>query len=280
MEKRPALLIDARNALYRAIFAVKADRRHKIKYHYFVVFLRQITSWINKYRPESVHIFWDAPRTEVWRRKILSDYKDRSSSTYVEDISEDLSRTTNIAKNFFEHMNVRQYDKKRMEADDLIYAAVTMLHPHPTVIVSTDSDMVQIPFNFNTCTVYNPSKQLELPIPEVHPAIQKAIVGDKSDSIKGYHGIGPKKSEAMMQDPKALQDFLRSSGPSIYYRNLLLIDLSLNPNLIHNKIYVQKKLSESVGFDSDAINSLIRQYKTNGLLQEYADLVPPFKKLI
>lgn len=279
MDQQPSLLIDARNALYRAIFGVKADKRNKIKYHYFVVFLRQIAGWMNRYRPDQVHVFWDAPRKEVWRRQILADYKDRSGSTYVEDISEDLARTTNVAKDFFNNMNVRQYDKKTMEADDLIYAAVTMIHPKPTVIVSTDSDMNQIPFNYSTCTVYNPSKQEELPVPEIHPAIQKAITGDKADSILGYYGIGPKKSEAMLRDPEQLQTFLKTVGPSVYYRNLMLIDLSLNPKLLHNKIYVQKKLARSVNFDNNQVIALIKQHRVNGLLQEFADLVPPFQKL-
>lgn len=283
----PALLIDARNALYRAVFAVKAEgrkramngQRNNTQYHYFVVFLRQISTWMNRYRPSSVHVFWDAPRSTVWRRKVLKDYKDRSGSTYVEDISEDLARTTTVSKAFFKHMNVRQYNKKEMEADDLIYAAVTMMHPRRSIIVSTDGDMTQIPFNFSSCMVYNPTKQEEVPVPECHPAIQKAITGDKSDSILGYYGIGPKKSALLLEEPAKLEEFLQVSGRDVFHRNLLLIDLSLNPKLMHNKIYVQRRLSEGVNFDESEIKDLIKKYKVNGMLQEYADLVPQFKKL-
>lgn len=280
MEDRPALLIDARNALYRAIYAVKADRRHKVKYHYFVALLRQITSWINIYKPESIHIFWDAPRRTVWRRKILESYKDRSDNQYIEDISEELAKTTAVAKAMFPNLNVRQYDKKAMEADDLVYAAVCMLHPQKTVIVSTDGDMTQIPFNYDSCVVYHPSKHQELETPDINPAIQKAIVGDKSDSILGYYGIGPKKSAAMINDRRALNDFLDSNGRKIYHTNLLLIDLSLNPKLMHNKLYVQKKLAEDVCYDEKAIKELMIKYKVNGLMQEFSDLIPPFKTLI
>ncbi len=279
MDQKPALLVDVRNALYRSIYAVKADRRNSIKYHYFAAFLRQATSWMNKFRPESVHIFWDAPRKEVWRRKILPTYKDRATSTYVEDISEDLARTTAVAKDFFDHMNVRQYDKKTMEADDLIYAAVTMMHPRKTIIISSDSDMNQIPFNYSSCSVYDPSKQKMLEITDINPAIQKSLVGDKSDFIPGYHGIGPKKSENMLREPEQLQEFLKSSGPATYYRNMLLIDLSLNPKLLHNKVYVQRQLSKSVNFNAAEISNLINKHKVNGLLQEYADLVLPFQNL-
>ena len=278
-EFRPALLIDARNALYRAIFAMKADQRHQVKYHYFVAFLRLISNWVNQHQPETVHIFWDAPRPTVWRRKILATYKERPKSN-THDISTELSVTTAVAKAFFQHMNVRQYNKKTMEADDLIFAAVTMLHPRPCVIISTDSDMVQIPFVYPSCQVYNPVNKNMVDIPPFNPAMQKAITGDTSDNIKGYHGIGPKKSLLLLEDPLKLQEFLSVNDKTIFYRNLLLIDLSLNPKLLANKIYVQKKLCEPVNFDDGVLKGLVTQHRVNGLLTEYVDLIPRFQKLV
>jgi 5'-3' exonuclease len=276
---KPALFIDARNALYRAIYAVKADRRHNVKYHYFVVLLRQITTWMNKYRPGSVHVFWDAPRNTVWRKLVLEGYKNRTASTYVEDISEDLATTTRVAKEFFKVMGVRQYDRKQMEADDLIYAASVNMHPRPSVIVSTDSDMIQIPFWFASSTVYNPKKQEEVPVPECNPILQKALAGDKADSIDGYYGIGPVKSAALLESNHTLQEFLDAKGRRLFQRNMLLIDLSLCPRLLANRIYVQKVLSREVTYDKNAIDELIKKYKVIGFQTEYTDLTIPFMNL-
>ncbi len=228
----PALFVDARNALYRAIYASKMSARrsgHANRYHYFVVFLRQMASWINRYKPSSMHVFWDAPRKTVWRRKALETYKDRSKSTYVEDISEDLFKTTNIAKAMLKHMGVRQYERAEMEADDLIYAATAVYHPKESVIISTDSDLVQIPFSFKSSVVFDPHKSQVMDVPNYSPVQQKALAGDKSDSIDGYRGIGPVKSKALVSDPVALQEFLTDRGRNIFHRNLLLIDLALVP---------------------------------------------------
>jgi DNA polymerase-1 len=279
-ENKPALLIDARNALYRAIFAVKADRRHKIKYHYFIAFLRQISTWVNEHRPESVHVFWDAPRSTVWRKQIHEDYKKRPKSNHSKDIGQELSVTTKIAKQFFDNMNVRQYDRKKMEADDLIYAAVTMLHPKPCIIVSTDSDMTQIPYYFSSCQVYNPTKKLMVPLPEINPVMEKAMVGDTSDNIKGYYKVGPKTCAKLLNDDKALQEFLNEKGRGTLFRNLMLIDLSLNPRILANKMYVHKKMSSGVTFDGSKLKELAQKLKVQGFLTEYAELVPQFKKLI
>jgi len=273
------LFIDARNALYRAIYASKADKRHEIKYHYFVVFLRQITSWMNKYRPASVHMFWDAPRSTVWRKLILESYKNRSASTYVEDISADLAATTAIATEFFKVMKVRQYSRKQMEADDLIYAASTYSHPQPSIIVSTDSDMIQIPFMFASSRVYNPKKQEEAEVPVYNPVLLKSLVGDKSDSIPGYHGIGPVKGQALLTSPENLEKFLDVNGRTIFKRNILLIDLSLCPRTLLNRMYIQKIMSQPVCFDKDVINTLINKYKVIGFHSEYVNLTVPFMSL-
>lgn len=234
---------------------------------------------MNKYRPSSVHVFWDAPRAKVWRRMVLESYKDRSASTYVEDISEDLFKTTKIANAFFDVMNVRQYFRKQMEADDLIYAATALVHPRQSVIVSTDSDMIQIPFNFSSSKVYDPKKQEEKEPPEYNPVLLKSLVGDKSDNIDGYYGIGPVKGKALIDDPIALENFLNTNGRKTFKRNILLIDLSVCPRLLANKFYIQKIMSSPVQFDKKAIYQLVNKYKVVGFHGEFVDLTAPFMNL-
>ena len=273
------LLVDAKNALYRAIYAVKADVRSQFKNHYMVVFLRQIASWIRRHNPESVHVFWDAPRKEVWRRSVSPTYKDRTSSTYVEDISADLASTTAIAMEMFKYLNVRQYFKKQMEADDLIYTAASLIHPKRNVIVSTDSDMLQVPFMFSSSSVYDPKKSVMVEVPKHNPALMKAIVGDKSDLIIGYHGIGPVKGAMLLDNPIHLQEFLNLKGRDIYHRNMLLTDLSLCPKIMANKLYVQKTMASSIEFAKPSVLELSKKYKLVGLEIEYADIIPPFMQL-
>ena len=273
------LLVDARNAIYRAVYAVRADHRPGVKYHYFVALLRQMTNWMNRLRPTSVSVCWDAPRATVWRRAALQTYKDRSDSNYVEGLAEDITLTTEVAREFFRVMNVRQLSRKQMEADDLLYAAVSVLHPKKSIIVSTDSDMVQIPYRFSSCSVFHPVEMEEVPVPCCNPAHLKALMGDNADSIDGYYGIGPKKGQALLENPTDLQEFLKLKGAKTFHLNLLLIDLGMCPRILANTLYAQRALAEPVTFDKGEINKLIMQHKVNGLQQEFADLVLPFKNL-
>lgn len=279
--KHIALLVDGKNALYKSIWAIKADHRRGYKSHYFVAFLRQLTKWMNEIRPNSVHIFWDAPRSELWRRTILPTYKERPIKDGDVDITQDLCDLTTIAKDFAPHMGVRQYYKKCMEADDLIYSAVSVLHPHTTIIMSEDSDMLQIPFRFNSCSVINPSKSMEpAVVPSYNPVYFKALVGDRSDNIDGYYGTGPVRGQAILEDRDTMKAHFSVKGNSIFNKNLTLIDLSMCPQLLANTIYVRKVLSDDVSFDKAALNNLIYKYKISELLTEFINLLMPFQKLV
>jgi len=278
---RPALLVDVRNALYRAVYAHRAEEtRGGHPVHPFVIFMRLLNLWIRNYSPSSIHMFWDAPRSDVWRRKILTTYKDREKNPYVTDISDDLKKLTAVCEEMFKFMGVRQYQRKFMEADDLIYSAVSVLHPTKTVVISTDSDMIQIPYRYSSNILFEPRKEKEITVPVSNPVLVKALQGDKSDNIPGYRGIGPKKAVKLADDYKLLAEFLALNDKSIYNRNLLLIDLSMCPKILNNTIYVRRKLAEQVTFDRQTILSLAQDCKINGFLNEFNDLVFPLKNLV
>ena len=279
--KAPTLIIDVRNALYRAIYAHKAEiARGKKPVHPFVILLRLMSSWLNYHKPKTVHMFWDAPRKEVWRKKILESYKNRENNQYIVDISEDLRQMTSICQDIFKYMNVRQFEKSKMEADDLIYTAISIIHPDPTVIISTDSDMIQIPYRYSSCTLYDPKKEVEVLPPDYNPVLFKALKGDKADNIPGYRGIGPKKALKLSYDSRALQEYLQTADKRVYNWNLLLIDLSLCPRILNNTIYIRKKIAEPITFDRVRLLELIKEHKIEGLLAEFNDLVVIFQRLI
>lgn len=274
------VFIDAKNLLYRAIYATKFDNRYEVKYHAVVIFLRQLVGILNKIHPTSMHIFWDAPRETVWRKKILPTYKNRDNSNYVEDISQDLKTCTEVANELFKCINLRQYYRDAMESDDLIYAATTVVHPDKSVIISSDSDLTQIPFVFDSSCVFDPKDLTPVPRPKLSPVMMKSVVGDKSDHIPGYYGIGPKKGAMLVENINHLIEYIDFKGHEVYYRNLLLTDLSLCPKLLANKVYIQRVMSSSVSFDKDQIAKLITKHKIIGLDSEYANIIPCFQKLV
>ncbi len=268
--------------MYRAIYAGKKEairNPSSSKTHYFTIMLRMISNWIRELQPVAVQIYWDAPRATLWRRKIFTRYKDRDYGNYIADISQELVIVERTARECFKYLNVHQFKRARMEADDLIYAAAKHQCNYPIIIASTDADMTQIPFYFNCAAVYDTESNQLLPRPSISPVLIKALMGDNSDRIPGYHKVGPVTATKLAQSPTELHKFLLSKGNSTFIRNLLLIDLAICPYLLHNVIYISKVLGTPPVFDRAALIAADHKYKIIGMMRDYANLIGSFKSL-
>jgi len=297
MEDVEHLLIDGKNSIYRAIFAGYYDSYFKSTGHdYAVILIRFLSNYINLLKPKAVHVFWDAPRNEVWRRGILPYYKEHRVDKYKDlgfNIREELKRQLSLAILFFQDMNCRQYYVPAMEADDLIYAFCS-INNGKTVIVSSDGDFQQIPYKYGHVSIYNPlsKDQQVLPKPSIDVIVTKALMGDKSDNLIGYYNVGEVRSREMAEDPKKRQKFLDSDkavamidgelvhvGHELFNTNRKLIDLSLCPYLADNSAYVEAKQFSPVKFNRVRIEKTIMDNKVRGLKVDLPRYLGPFQNL-
>lgn len=242
MAQDVSLLVDAKNALYMAIHA--AGRYNNP----LSIFLRQVNKAADLSHASSLHMFWDCPRQQIWRMKIHDKYKCNSKRTHDEEIVKKLSKYTSILKELIYYLGFRQYASDNCEADDLIYAYVSTNHPNMSVVYSSDSDIIQIPYRFGSArqlTMKHEFKQ----VPAIDPVILKCLVGDSSDNIPGYDGIGPVKGTKIATDRSSLAKFLSTNDKTIFYRNLKLIDLSLSDVAYQCKIVVSETLNRAPHFD-------------------------------
>lgn len=280
----PILLVDARNLMYRAIFANKKEQKQGARLHHFTVMMRFMWGWLDKFKPAAVGMFWDAKKSTLWRKKLLAEYKVRNENELFEDIREDLIFTQAAAKAILPHMGVWQFSKNRMEADDLIYSACRVLSPRQIIIISTDKDFEQVIFRMQSVRLWNPmvdsGRGKFVGAPDHDPAIAKALAGDRSDKVDGYDGIGPVKSAKMARNIPKREAFLGDHDRKVFIRNLLLIDLSLNPELLKNDLYVQRVLVQERRFDKEQIRAMAKKHKISGLIGEYDRVIVPFKLLL
>jgi 5'-3' exonuclease len=279
---QPALFVDGRNTAYRAIYAGRGnDEFTQQNYHPFVIWMRFARTWIEKFKPKSVHVFWDTPKSQVWRKKILPEYKENRvvPTDDARDITKDLEALEQAAMAVLPTLNVRCYRRETQEADDLIYSGCKVINPDPVIVISSDSDMMQLPWSMRNVTCYEPKLNKIQPTPDISPVQQKALAGDSSDNIDGYRGIGDIKSAAMVRDKKLLMEFLQVRGDKEYRRNLALIDLSYNPSRLTNDLYVQQVMQADLVFNPQGISQLIAQHKIKGLMNEYSRFLGCFRKL-
>lgn len=290
------LLIDAKNMLYRAIFAAESDNKFVESGHHPInVVLHFLHSWHMNFRPDQIHIFWDEERKKTWRRKLCKTYKGhRKDKPRLEEAQDKLGSLSPICIQFFQNLGFKQYYRSGQEADDLIYAFCRMNLSDDVVIISSDGDLKQIPYRFRNVKVCNPlAKDREIePIPTVDPVIYKALTGDKSDNIDGYYLVGKIKATAMCKDYQVLAKFLESDKAVIkedgekeivkdqrFRDNLRIIDLGLCPELTENMLYIVKAQTRPSEFNLPEIKKLIVKRKLRGVLCDLHRYVTPFKRL-
>lgn len=278
----PILLVDGKNTAYRAYFATRGNREFAENgYHPFVAWLRFTGVWIQKFKPSSIHVFWDCPKNDVWRKKILTEYKNNrdGSHAYESDVVTAISKIEAASMALLPLMNTRVYRKEGQEADDLIYSASRLVAPHKGIIISSDSDMIQIPWFMSHTKQYDPKTNEFVPIPDANPIWQKALKGDEADNIEGYRGIGDVKGRQIALQAKTVREFLDVRGDQEFRRNLALIDLSLNPARLSNELYILRTMSQDVVFDKAQINAKVMELKVHGLNADFPRTVLPFKQL-
>lgn len=284
---KTVLLIDGKNTVYRSIYATRQNRDVVERgYHPFTMWMRFTHQWIEKFKPDSVHIFWDCPKDDVWRKRILPEYKDHRDELphYSDDIQASVSKLINAAKDILPHMAVRMYERNKQECDDLIYSACRMLTPIRSdtikvLVVSSDGDFGQLSWSMPHVRCYHPKKQEISPLPEANPVLMKALQGDGSDNIEGYRGVGPVTAKKYAEDFKKLYDFVDSVGIEKLKKNIALIDMSLNPARVNNELYVARIMAEKVEFNKSEIKKAIVKNKVKGLMADYNRIIAPFENL-
>jgi len=281
MQQKPILLIDGRNAAYRAYYAGVTDLKFRnSEYHYFIIWLRFIHFWLREFSPSSIHIFWDCHKHDIWRCNILKEYKAHRDAMAHAMAHDRIDEIQKIAFEIMPHIGCRQYMRNHQEADDLIYAACNILRGSPIIIISSDSDMSQIPYLIENVRHYEPKNKIMHGKSDFNPIIQKALMGDKADNIDGYLGIGKKKSELLARNSKALIEFLDKHGDAKFKQNIMLIDISINPNRINNELYIRREMNKSIKYDRSIIMRKAMELKITGLGTEYSSIVQPFKSMV
>lgn len=290
-----SMLIDGKNQIYRSIYAGHADPRFMASGHsYFVVFMRFLSSYLNKFRPKSVHVFWDAPTDTLWRKKVYPLYKDQrhdSADRNGFDIKPELKKQMAITIQVLRSLGVRQYFGEGQEADDLIYAFAYSNFGNKNLIISSDGDFKQIVYRFPHAMMYNPLKKGGLEErPERDPVLVKSFIGDKSDNISGYYQVGKVRAIPLVDDliarkkffesPKAISEDRQVVGNAIFERNRQIIDLGLSPSLRDNISYIESRQVEPIAYDLKQVEALAQRYQVHGLMADATNLLFPFKHLV
>lgn len=282
--KKPILVVDGNNMAHRA-FNAHSFLSHKgksVAMMFGVPYILQ--GLILKYKPKKIYFVWDGFKRRE-RLAICPEYKQTKTRMKNKEDGEstlkEWLRQQKAVKAILRALGIPQVHNAEMEADDYVYMLVDKyLGKRKVIIVSNDKDFHQLvsgdvvqhsekysdvisEVNFERLIGVNQSDFIDHLI----------LVGDKSDNIKGYPGIGEVRAKKFLSEFGTISDFLdgdevykgidRKKLKELYNVNRVMMDLEY----FHEK-YVRGKMK--VTYYKDDSKPKVNEVKLRKLCEKYA----------
>jgi len=197
------LLLDGYNLMYRARHSM--SRGYGGDYSIVYAFFRSLRPLIEKFSPDRAYFILEGyPK----KRMELSggDYKGTRTYHDRDGFKAQKRKIMEIVKEQFPVCAARHH---HYECDDVLANLIKYSHAtDDCVVVSSDSDFIQLLNEFGNVAVYNPIRKAFMPRPSYDYVLWKALRGDSSDNIEGFRGIGNKRATSMVSNRQLLQEFL------------------------------------------------------------------------
>jgi len=200
------LVIDFMNIAHRARSGFTSGE-HAVIYNFF----RQFKALVDQFKPNRVYVALEG--RPVHRHEAMVEYKANRIIAEDDPRREEMLRffkqKDQILELLAKYFPVSCVRHPTSEADDTIYNLIkTSSTAVPWVVVSTDTDFIQLLQEFSHVNLYNPVKKEFVKNPEYPYVTWKALRGDPSDNIPGIPGVGDKSAEKLSCDHDALIQFL------------------------------------------------------------------------
>lgn len=216
------LIIDGHSLAYRGFHALNAkltapDGTPTAMIVGFTNMLFKVQDTIN---PDCTIIAFDAPG-KTFRHEIYRDYK-----AYRKPIAEDLKIQLPILQELLLLLGNNVIVREGVEADDVVASAVRTIQArgYEVVVLSSDKDLFQLigtgitmmrplKHGVSSAEVYDVKTfEEEFGFMPSSMTDYLAIIGDKSDNVKGITGIGDKGAKKMLAVYPTLEDIYGAIG--------------------------------------------------------------------
>jgi len=254
-KNKTLLIIDGQNAAWRAFHAYSRLSYKGQGVGMIYGLPSMLGGLIKRYKPTRTVVAWEGKRSAI-RSRILPGYKDGRKSKSLIDY-EDFMRQKDEAMKILFGLGVPQAHNMLLEGDDMLFKLWKMSKTNgydEVTLVSSDKDFNQLvgydeDFE-HTTKIFNPGKELIITQDnckkifgyETYQTVDYlTLVGDKSDNIPGYRGIGEKKAVELLEKYDSLANFIKSKDKHpIIERKMLLELMNTAQSIIDLREYYQK----------------------------------------
>jgi DNA polymerase-1 len=202
------MVIDAQNQFIRAYIVDPSLSTNGSPIGGLKGFMKIMNKLCREIKPDAVAVVWDGEGGSQKRKSMNKDYKAGRKPPRLNRYDDILTEEEKYANRIWQQVRAIEYINNTpimqfyvplVEADDVISYIVGLSHytEWNKVIVSSDKDFIQLLgedtllFRPTQKEVLNKNRILEKY--KIHPnnfALARALVGDKSDNLKGVQGVG------------------------------------------------------------------------------------------
>ncbi len=258
------LILDGANLMHRARSGFTRGE-YAVVYNFF----RQLKALVEQFAPTRVLFTLEGhpkrrlqalPSYKANRIVDVTTEKGQAKQKVLEDYHRQAGLIVDLLARHFPFSVVRHPDH---EADDLIHNLVKNASSAVDfVVVSTDSDFIQMLQRFPNVRLYHPIDKRFLEPPVYDYVDWKALRGDGSDNVPKLPGIDDARAEALLDDSDALGEVLAEHGAA-FSRNVGLIRF-----MDFNADELEQVQSSEPARDWDAVKSTFEAYGFKSMLKD------------
>ena len=195
---------DAYNLIYRARHALPRHMQESDNGIMFA-FFRSLAALNRTLCPDIAYFVTEGK--PVARLNWLAEYKGTRKHEKDDNFKRQRKKIIQMVTDYFP---ITVVNHPEHECDDVIAHLVNKhaLKGDDVTVVSTDTDFLQLANTIPDYKQYDPIRKKYKLLPEHDYVSWKALVGDSSDNIVGFKGIGNKRALSMLDDPEKMECFL------------------------------------------------------------------------
>ena len=291
MAKKNILLVDGCNLLHQSFHKFEKLKSTDGKPSGAIFgFFKSLHMYIDRFNPKEVYITFDNGHSE-FRDKLNPNYKGHRKNLSIDYESLQLQKAE-IMK-ILRYLRINYiFDKNKSsnyEGDDfLAYLVLKKFNKDKVTIVSSDKDFNQL--ISSSVKIFNPRKEQYVREDNCKDLFEYSpeetvdylsLVGDKSDDIEGYPGMGPKKTRTFLDKYCSIKNYLKDHDDekmkAVYEKNRQLIDLKWYINNIPLKSLPMKRYKDKniklEKFKEICISYSLSSFLTNNFINIFEQLI-------
>lgn len=294
MARKRVLLVDGNNILHQSFHKFEKLKSTDGKPSGAIFgFFKSLHMYIDRFQPNDVYITFDNGHSPL-RDKLLPEYKEHRKNISYD--RESLFAQKAVIMKILRMLRIKfLFDKNNstgFEGDDLLaYLYFKKISKECLVtIVSSDKDFNQL-LTTDRVKIFNPRKEEYVRQTNCESLFgytpyetvdYLSLVGDSSDDIPGFPGIGPVKARKFLDKWQSIAKYLELNADdkmkAVYERNKQLIDLKWfvdNHSLDLDKVL---KTYTRRNINYEKFREVCIEYSFNSFMTDI--FIEPFKKLL